>query len=242
MTIPIESNTVVEFQGVTRVYGVGEHAVRALGPIDLQIFPGELVSIMGPSGCGKSTLLSLVGGLDFATAGRVLVQGQDMKSLSLTQLMMIRRRIIGFVFQDLNLLPGLTLLENVALPLELDGASQRNARMEASEELEKVGLLKLAGRYPDDVSGGERQRTAIARAFVGPRCILLADEPTGALDSVNGEAVMQLLQAQCELGRTIIVVTHNSSHAAWADRIVYLRDGIVADQVVDRNSIAVGDA
>lgn len=233
MTLSCEAKAVVEFRKVTRLYGDVRQSVRALGPIDLQVFPGELVSVMGPSGCGKSTLLSLAGGLDFATDGCVLVHGQDLSQLSMVQLMMLRRRTIGFVFQDLNLLPGLTLVENVALPLELDGTSQRTARMIAMQELEKVNLLKFAGRYPDDVSGGERQRAAIARAFAGPRNILLADEPTGALDSIHGEVVMELLRTQCELGRTIIVVTHNSAHAAWADRIVYLRDGLIADQVVD---------
>jgi putative ABC transport system ATP-binding protein len=224
---------VLEFRHVERWYGDPERGVRALGPIDLQIARGELVSIMGPSGSGKSTLLSLAGGLDFATQGQVKVMDQDLRESNPGQLTRLRRRTIGFVFQDLNLLPGLSLLENVALPLELDGVEHRVAFREAEQQLHSVGIEHLANRFPDDVSGGERQRAAIARAFVGPRCLLLADEPTGALDSLTGEAVMQLLRAQCDSGRTIVVVTHNAAHAAWADRVIYLRDGIQVDEVSD---------
>jgi putative ABC transport system ATP-binding protein len=224
---------VLEFREVERWYGDPERGVRALGPIDLQITRGELVSIMGPSGSGKSTLLSLAGGLDFATQGQVKVMSQDLRESKSAQLTRLRRRTIGFVFQDLNLLPGLSLLENVALPLELDGVAHRIAYREAEQQLNAVGIAHLANRFPDDVSGGERQRAAIARAFVGPRCLLLADEPTGALDSLTGEGVMQLLRAHCDSGRTIVVVTHNAAHAAWADRVIYLRDGIKVDEVSD---------
>ncbi len=224
---------VLEFRDVQRRYGDPVRGVRALGPIDLQIARGELVSIMGPSGSGKSTLLSLAGGLDFATQGHVKVMDQDLRESNSRQLTRLRRRTIGFVFQDLNLLPGLSLLENVALPLELDGVAHRVAFREAEQQLDSVGIAKLADRFPDDVSGGERQRAAIARAFVGPRCLLLADEPTGALDSLTGESVMQLLRAHCDSGRTIVVVTHNAAHAACADRVIYLRDGIKVDEVSD---------
>lgn len=223
----------LEFRNVERRYGDPERGVRALGPIDLQIARGELVSIMGPSGSGKSTLLSLAGGLDFATRGIVKVMGQNLGESKSAELTLLRRRTVGFVFQDLNLLPGISLLENVALPLELDGIAHRVAFREAEVQLNSVGIAHLADRFPDEVSGGERQRAAIARAFVGPRCLLLADEPTGALDSLTGEAVMQLLRAQCDTGRTIVVVTHNAAHAAWADRIIYLRDGIKVDEVSD---------
>lgn len=227
---------VLEFCDVERRYGDPVRGIRALGPIDLRISRGELVSIMGPSGSGKSTLLSLAGGLDFATQGHVKVMGQDLRKSKSAQLTLLRRRTIGFVFQDLNLLAGLSLLENVALPLELDGVARRVAFREAEQQLDSVGIAHLADRFPDDVSGGERQRAAIARAFVGPRCLLLADEPTGALDSLTGEAVMQLLRTQCDTGRTIVVVTHNAAHAAWADRVIYLRDGINVDEVSDSGS------
>lgn len=223
----------LEFQDVERRYGDSICGIRALGPIDLQISRGELVSIMGPSGSGKSTLLSLAGGLDFATHGRVRVMGHDLRDCSSAQLTILRRRTIGFVFQDLNLLPALSLLENVALPLELDGVAHRTAFQEAERQLQSVGVEHLANRFPDDVSGGERQRAAIARALIGPRCILLADEPTGALDSLNGESIMQLLRTKADEGRTIVVVTHNAAHAAWADRIIYLRDGRQVDEVSD---------
>jgi putative ABC transport system ATP-binding protein len=227
----------LEFAGAARTHGVGANAVHALNPTDLVVMPGEFVAIMGPSGSGKSTLLSLAGALDVPTAGRVLVQGTDLATLSPTALAALRRRTIGYVFQELNLLPGLTAAENVALPLELDGTAPVAARGEALAALRGVKLEHLAGRYPDDLSGGEQQRVAIARAFVGPRSLLLADEPTGALDSMTGEVVMRLLRDYGDAGRTVVLVTHDASHAAWADRIVHLKDGGV---VGDIRSGAVG--
>ncbi len=218
------------FEDVTRVHGDGERAVRALGPVAFEIRAGEFVAIMGPSGSGKSTLLSLAGALDQPSDGRVHLQGQDLATLGAAELAALRRRTIGFVFQDFNLLPGLTALENVALPLELDGTPGREAREQANEALARVQLERLTGRFPDDLSGGERQRVAIARAFVGPRRMLLADEPTGALDSVTGELVMRLMRDQCERGLTAVLVTHDPSHAAWADRVLYLRDGRLVDE------------
>lgn len=220
----------LSFDNAGRSFGTEPHTVRALGPVSLDVAPGELVAVMGPSGSGKSTLLSLAGALDAPTEGRVRIQGSDLASLGPAALAALRRRVIGFVFQDFNLLPGLTALENVALPLELDGAPLGAAYAQARQSLEDVQLAELAGRFPDDLSGGERQRVAIARAFVGPRELLLADEPTGALDSVNGERVMRLLRAQCDRGRTAVLVTHDSSHAAWADRVVFLRDGRIASE------------
>ncbi len=217
------------FEEVGRVHGRGAQAVRALGPVSFEVGAGEFVAVMGPSGSGKSTLLALAGGLDEPTEGRVRLGGRDLATLHPKVLAELRRRVVGFVFQDLNLLPGLTALENVALPLELDGVPTRAAHQVAAEALERVRLSGLADRFPDDLSGGEQQRVAIARAFVGPRSLLLADEPTGALDSVTGELVMRLLRAQCDAGRTAVLVTHDATHAAWADRILYLRDGRLVD-------------
>jgi len=225
------SGPILSFEGVGRVYGQGETAVRALGPVSFDVLPGEFVAVMGPSGSGKSTLLSAAGAIETPTEGRVFLGGRDLAALSPGELAELRRRVIGYVFQDLNLLPGLTALENAALPLELDGVSLREARAAAREELERVGLGELADRFPDDLSGGERQRVAIARAFVGPRAILLADEPTGALDSLTGESIMRILKSHCEAGRTVVLVTHDAAHAAWADRVLYLRDGRIVDEV-----------
>jgi putative ABC transport system ATP-binding protein len=187
---------------------------------------------MGPSGSGKSTLLALAGTLDTPTDGEVRLDGRDLAGQGPAALARLRRTTVGFVFQELNLLPGLTAVENVRLPLELDGVSVREAQARALEELSHVGLEALADRFPDNLSGGEQQRVAIARAFVGPRSLLLADEPTGALDSVTGESVVRLLKRQCDLGRTVVLVTHDAAHAAWADRVLYLRDGSIVDESV----------
>jgi len=223
----------LRFDAVTRVHRSGAREVRALGPVSFTVEAGEFVAIMGPSGSGKSTLLSLAGALDRPTAGRVEVAGRNLAELSRAALAELRRRTIGYVFQDLNLLPGLTALENVALPLELDGVASTDARASAASALESVRLAALADRFPDDLSGGEQQRVAIARAFVGPRRILLADEPTGALDSVTGEVIMRLLREQCERGRTALLVTHDAAHAGWADRVLFLRDGVVVDETAE---------
>jgi putative ABC transport system ATP-binding protein len=222
--------SIVQLDGATRVFGSGHTTVVALHPTTLSVEAGELVAIMGPSGSGKTTLLSLVGGLDRATGGRVLVEGTDLATLRPPELAVLRRRTVGYVFQDLNLLAGLTARENVSLPLELDGVALSTAQAQALVVLTSVGLAELAERYPDDLSGGEQQRVAIARALVGGRRILLADEPTGALDSMTGESVMRLLRAHCDGGGTAILVTHDAAHAAWADRVVFLRDGRVVDE------------
>ena len=224
------SGPILSLNGVTRIHGSGAAAVHALGPIDLEVERGEFVALMGPSGSGKTTLLALAGALDRPTAGRVDVLGRDLGQQSPGWLAALRRKTVGYVFQELNLLPGLTALENVALPLELDGVAPRAARAQALEALEGVGLAELAPRFPDDLSGGEQQRVAIARSFVGPRELLLADEPTGALDSATGERVMRLLRRHCDAGRTVVLVTHDASHAAWADRVLFLRDGEVVDE------------
>ena len=225
---------VIRLDGATRVHGDGHTAVTALQPTDLGVAAGELVAVMGPSGSGKSTLLSLVGGLDRPTGGRVTVLGEDLGRLSARRLAALRRRSVGYVFQDLNLLPGLSALENVMLPLELDGQRLAASRRCAHEALAAVGLTELADRFPEDLSGGEQQRVAIARAVVGPRQVLLADEPTGALDSVTGETVMRLLRRHCDDGGTALLVTHDAAHAAWADRVVFIRDGRIIDQAGPR--------
>jgi putative ABC transport system ATP-binding protein len=220
----------IQLDGVSRVYGTGHTQVTALHPTDMLVSRGELVAVMGPSGSGKSTLLSLVGGLDRPTTGRVLIEGADLAGLGSGGLAVLRRRTVGYVFQDLNLLAGLTAGENVSLPLELDGTRAGDARRAAVDALERVGLRALVDRFPDDLSGGEQQRVAIARAIVGSRRVLLADEPTGALDSINGEGVMRLLRTHCDTGGAGLLVTHDAAHAAWADRVVFLRDGRIVDE------------
>jgi putative ABC transport system ATP-binding protein len=213
------------------VHGTGDQAVRALSGVDLAVAAGELVAVMGPSGSGKSTLLTCAGGLDRPTSGEVLVDGQDLVTLNRNAVAALRRRRIGYVFQDFNLIPALTAAENVSLPLELDGARSRTVRKQSEKALAEVGIPELAARFPDEMSGGQRQRVAIARAIVGERRLLLADEPTGALDSDTGEAVLQLLRDRCDSdGIAGVLVTHDARHAAWADRVVYLRDGVLVGQ------------
>ncbi|AKU15338.1 ABC transporter ATP-binding protein [Luteipulveratus mongoliensis] len=218
---------------VTRVHGVGESQVVALDRVSLSVSPGELVAVMGPSGSGKSTLLNLAGALDNPSSGQVLVEGDDLAKLSPRQVAALRRQRLGFVFQDLNLIPSLTAAENVALPLELDGVSARAARKHAAEALESVGIRDLGDRFPEEMSGGQQQRAAIARALVGERRLVLADEPTGALDSTTGEAVLRVLRDRCDAGAAGLLVTHEARHAAWADRVVFLRDGKVVDTTGD---------
>jgi putative ABC transport system ATP-binding protein len=220
----------LELRRVSKVYGSGPSEVRALSEVDLSVERGELVAIMGPSGSGKSTLLTIAGSLEEASSGEVLVDGVDLANVSRSDQARMRRRSIGYVFQDFNLLPGLTGLENVTLPLELDGVSSKAARGAALDAMEELGVVDHADRHPDELSGGERQRLAIARAIVGERGLLLADEPTGALDSVNGEAVMRLLRGATQRGVAGVVVTHEAQLASWADRVVFLRDGQVVDQ------------
>ena len=221
---------VLQLREVSKVYGGGPTKVHALREVDLSVQGGELVAVMGPSGSGKSTLLTIAGSLEEPTSGEVLVAGSELSSMTRNQRAGLRRRAIGYVFQDFNLLAGLTAVENAALPLELDGVSAKAARPVGLAALEELGLADRAGRYPDELSGGQRQRVAIARAVVGDRRLLLADEPTGALDSVNGEAVMRLLRVACKRGVAGVVVTHDAQLASWADRVVFLRDGRTVDQ------------
>jgi len=224
------SDAVLRFVGVSRAYGSGEHAVTALADVDLEVAPGELVAIMGASGSGKSTLLSIAGGLQQPTAGDVIVEQRALSALDAREMARLRRRSLGFVFQDFNLIPTLTAIENVALPLELDGDPTRSARRMAAAALESVGLGPRKDTYPDELSGGQQQRVAIARAVVGGRRLILADEPTGALDSITGEAVMRMLRSRIDDGAAGLLVTHEARHAAWADRVVFLRDGRIVDE------------
>jgi putative ABC transport system ATP-binding protein len=220
----------LQLSQVSKVYGRGATEVRALLEVDLMVEPGELVAVMGPSGSGKSTLLTIAGSLEEPTDGEVTVGGVPLSRLSRNKRAALRRRAIGYVFQDFNLLAGLTAAENVSLPLELDGVPARIARVAALAALDQLGLTERADRFPDELAGGERQRVAIARAVVGERHLLLADEPSGALDSVNGEAVMRLVRETCEGGVAGVVVTHDAQLASWADRVVFLRDGRIVDQ------------
>ena len=222
-------SALLELRDVHRTHGRGDTAVHALRGVTLSVAPGELVAVMGPSGSGKSTLLNLAGGLDRPTTGEVRVAGQDLGALSRRQLAAVRRRLVGYVFQDLNQLPSLTAAENVALPLELDGQGVRRARRAALVALSEVDLTMYAGRFPDEMSGGQQQRVAIARALVGERRLVLADEPTGALDSETGESVLRLLRSRVDSGAAGVLVTHEARHAAWADRVVFLRDGSIVD-------------
>jgi putative ABC transport system ATP-binding protein len=223
------SDLVLRMTDVYRVHGSGPTAVRALDGVSLTVAAGELVAVMGPSGSGKSTLLNLAGALDLPTAGVVEIDGQSTSSLRPAALAALRRRRVGVVFQDLNLIPSLTAAENIGLPLELDGRRVSEARRAAVGALHELGLDELADRYPDQMSGGQQQRVAIARALVGERRLVLADEPTGALDSLTGEGVLAVLRARCDAGAAGLLVTHEARHAAWADRVIYLRDGRVVD-------------
>ncbi|MFI8101446.1 ABC transporter ATP-binding protein [Streptomyces sp. NPDC086023] len=230
--MPDHNQPVLRLMQLTRVHGSGATEVHALRGIDLAVYPGELVAVMGPSGSGKSTLLTLAGGLDTPSGGRVLVEGTDITTAGRKELAALRRRSIGYVFQDYNLIPALTAAENVALPLELDGTSARKARAAALAALEEMNLAQVADRFPDEMSGGQQQRVAIARALVGDRRLVLADEPTGALDSETGESVLALLRSRCDAGAAGILVTHEPRFAAWADRVVFLRDGSVVDETL----------
>ncbi|MGP3911233.1 ABC transporter ATP-binding protein [Nonomuraea sp. 10N515B] len=208
---------------VTREHG----SVRALRGVSLEVSSGELVAVMGPSGSGKSTLLNLAGGLDRPTSGSVTIEGRDLAAVK--DLAALRRRSVGYVFQDLNLIPSLTAAENVMLPRELDGVRSGRARAEALAALADVGAEEVADRFPEELSGGQRQRVAIARALTGERRLLLADEPTGALDTATGDEILQLLRSRCDKGVAVLLVTHEPRYAAWADRVVYLRDGLIAE-------------
>ncbi|RNL65266.1 ABC transporter ATP-binding protein [Nocardioides marmoriginsengisoli] len=222
--------TILKLDAVSRVHGEGATEVTALNAVTFTASAGELVAVMGPSGSGKSTLLTLAGGLDSPSSGTVLVEGADLATLGNQGRARLRRTAIGYVFQDFNLIPALTAAENVSLPLELDGVGVAKARAAALVALGQVGIPDLADRFPDEMSGGQQQRVAIARAVVGDRRLILADEPTGALDTETGEDILRLLRLRCDEGAAGVLVTHEPRHAAWADRVVFLRDGVVVDE------------
>ncbi|QQU88291.1 ABC transporter ATP-binding protein [Corynebacterium glucuronolyticum] len=217
----------LKLTNVNKTHETGARAVVALRDVSLSVSPGEFVAIMGPSGSGKSTLLNLAGLLDRPTSGEVFIDGRETSRLSETERAAIRRRDVGFVFQSYNLIPSLTVLENVALPLPFDG--NKSARELASQALVDVGIDNLADTYPGLISGGEAQRVAIARALAGPRRLLLADEPTGALDTATGDQVMELLRSRITGDVAGLLITHEPRFAAWADRTIYLRDGMIHD-------------
>jgi putative ABC transport system ATP-binding protein len=223
-------SAVLVLDRVTRVHGTGAAEVHALRGVTFTAAAGELVAVMGPSGSGKSTLLTLAGGLDSPTSGTVSVEGAELGALGLRERARLRRTSVGYVFQDFNLIPALSAAENVSLPLELNGQRPRDTRTAALAALAEVGIGDLADRFPDEMSGGQQQRVAIARAVVGERRLILADEPTGALDTETGEEILQLLRARCDAGAAGVLVTHEARHAAWADRVVFLRDGVVVDE------------
>ena len=222
----------LELRRVSKRYGAGAAEVQALRDVNFAVERGSFVAVMGPSGSGKSTLLTIAGSLEEPTSGEVLIDGHELSSMSRNEKARLRRRTVGYVFQEFNLLAGLTAAENVALPIELDGVSSRKAHRASMAALEELGLAERADHYPDELSGGERQRVAIARAVVGERSLLLADEPSGALDSTNGESVMRLVLAACRRGVAAVVVTHDAQLASWADRVVFIRDGRLVDQTV----------
>jgi putative ABC transport system ATP-binding protein len=220
----------LEMTEVSKTYGTGTAQVNALRQVNLSVPRGELVAVMGPSGSGKSSLLTIAGSLEDPTSGQVRVNGIDLSSMSRNSQAKLRRRLIGYVFQDFNLLAGFSAIENVTVPLELDGVPARAAHAAGMKALTELGVAERAGHFPDELSGGERQRVAIARAVVGDRQLLLCDEPTGALDSVNAEGVMLLLAAICRRGVAGVVVTHDAKLASCADRVVFLQDGQIIDQ------------
>jgi len=224
--------SLLELRQISKTYGTGPNEVHAVADIDLEVDRGSLIAVMGPSGSGKSTLLTIAGSLEEPTSGEVFIDGESLQEMSHNGKARLRRRTVGYVFQEFNLLAGLTAVENVSLPLELDGVSAKKSRLAGMAGLEQLNLADRATRYPDELSGGERQRVAIARAVIGGRHLLLADEPSGALDQANGEAVMRMLLSACKTGVAAVVVTHDAQLASWADRVVFLRDGRIVDQTV----------
>lgn len=223
-------NAVIRLEGVTKIFYTEEVETHALSGIQMEIRKGEYVSIAGPSGCGKSTLLSIIGLLDTPTEGTYLLNNRPVANLSLAERARIRNREVGFIFQSFNLIGDLTVFENVELPLTYRGMKSAERKKRAMEALEKVGMVHRAKHLPSQLSGGQQQRVAVARALVGEPLILLADEPTGNLDSRNGEAVMELLRQLHEQGSTICMVTHDPRFARHAERTIHLFDGRIVEE------------
>ncbi|MEX2652887.1 MAG: ABC transporter ATP-binding protein [Acidimicrobiia bacterium] len=230
------SEPALEMRQVGKTHGQGPQRVDALVAVDLTVTPGELVAVTGRSGSGKTTLLNLAGALDEPTTGTITVSGQRLGEMSRSELARLRRLSVGYVFQQFNLLPALTAVENVTLPLELDGMDLAEARKLGELALAEVGLEGMADRFPDQLSGGEQQRVAIARGLVGPRMLLLADEPTGALDEATSDNILRIIRQRCDAGAAALLVTHEPAYAAWADRVVRLRDGRV-ESISERASV-----
>ena len=235
------TDIVLSMRRIGRTYGKGAQRVDALVDVDLDVAVGEWVAITGRSGSGKTTVLNVAGGLDEPTTGTVTVEGAHLGDMSKTELARLRRQSIGYVFQDFNLLPTLTAAENVSLPMELDGIGLAESKRHALTSLDHVGLGRMANRYPDQLSGGEQQRVAIARGLVGPRTLLLADEPTGALDDLTSETILKMIRRRCDEGAAAVMVTHEPSFAAWADRVIRLRDGRI-ETVTEGSSVPLSVA
>ncbi|HEU0127561.1 MAG TPA: ABC transporter ATP-binding protein [Pseudonocardiaceae bacterium] len=223
----------IELEDVTKVYRMGSVEVRALDGIDLAIDDGDLVAIMGPSGSGKTTLMNILGCLDIPTSGRYLLDGTDVSTLSDNRLAKIRSRKVGFVFQSFNLVPRTSAIRNVELPLVYAGVRDRRAR--ARSVLEQVGLEDRAKHMPNELSGGQQQRVAIARALINDPTLLLADEPTGNIDTASSAEILKLLAALNDAGRTVVIITHEEDIARFAKRVVRLRDGRIVSDQVQRN-------
>jgi len=230
LTTPTDGQILIKLEGIKKVFLTDEVETHALSGIHLDIFKGEFVSISGPSGCGKSTLLSILGLLDSPSDGKYMLNGTPVENLTLADRARIRNREIGFIFQSFNLIGDLTVYENVELPLTYRGmpAAERKAR--ATAALERVGMGHRAKHLPSQLSGGQQQRVAVARALAGSPSVLLADAPTGTLDSKNGAAVMQLLRDLHRAGSTIVMVTHDNRFARSADRTVHLFDGRIVEE------------
>jgi putative ABC transport system ATP-binding protein len=225
--------SIIKTQNLTKIYGSGATAVTALDHVNMTVNRGEFVAVMGPSGCGKSTLLHLLGGLDNPSEGEVIIDGKPLADLTDEALTELRRRQIGFVFQFFNLIPVLSAVENASLPVALDGLKPAEAKAKAADWLRRFGLVDRMGNRPDQLSGGQQQKVAVARALVAEPDLILADEPTGNLDTRASDEIAALLrQVSKEWGRTVVMVTHDPRIAAYADRIVFLKDGRIADETV----------
>ena len=235
---PSNQEPLIRLEGVTKVFYTDEMETHALAGIHLEILPGQYISIAGPSGCGKSTLLSILGLLDTPTEGRYVLNGKAVEKLKLSERARIRNREIGFIFQAFNLIGDLTVYENVELPLTYRGMPSSERKKRVQNALERVGMSHRMKHYPAQLSGGQQQRVAVARALVGDPLILLADEPTGNLDSKNGQAVMDLLSELHRGGATVCMVTHDPRYASFADRTIHLFDGRVVEESVDAEAPA----